>query len=90
VNAAPLEAVAADADAVAQRCGRAGDQIEEAVRRVHDDGAGRIIRAVKHRVTPQLGVEIGIPGGVIDAGIGLCIVGAGIGRIARRRAGPSR
>src|SRR3954468_4748330 len=48
VHTPPAEAVAADADAVAQRLTAREHQIEPPLRRVYDDGAGRIVAGVAH------------------------------------------
>ncbi len=48
MHAAPAEAVAADADAVAQRLAVGLHQIEPALGGIHDNGAGRILALKAH------------------------------------------
>ena len=54
----PLEAFAADADAIAQRAAIALDQIEMALGGDDDDGARRFVGAIEHRRLPELRIEL--------------------------------
>src|SRR4029078_705740 len=54
----PLESVAADADAVAQRAAIALDQIEMALGGGDDDGAGRFVGAIEYRRLPEFRIEL--------------------------------
>src|SRR5271163_1270560 len=66
----PGEAVAADADAVAQRPRLALDQIKMPVGGVDDDSADRMLRAVEHGLALILIAEIVGRIAVVDAGRG--------------------
>src|SRR6476660_3225442 len=54
----PLEAFAADADAIAQRAAVALDQIEMALGGLDDDGSRRLIGAVEHRRLPEFRIQL--------------------------------
>ncbi len=56
----PLETLAADADAVAQRAAAALDQIEMTLGRDHDDGARRLVGAVEHRRLLELRFKLDV------------------------------
>jgi hypothetical protein len=58
MHARPGEAFAADADAVAHRLAVAEDEIKEGVRRIDDDGAGRLTR----RIGDDLALEARVHG----------------------------
>jgi hypothetical protein len=54
----PLESLPTDPDAIAQRAAAALDQIEMAIHRGDDDGAGWLVGAIQHRRAFELGVEL--------------------------------
>src|SRR5215470_16132438 len=64
----PLESLAADADAVAQCPVVALDDVEEALRRIDHNGAGRLGGAEEHHLPLVDGVELLLLGGRLVAG----------------------
>src|SRR5882724_1550220 len=54
----PLESLAADTDAIAQRAAASLNQIEMALRGLDDDGAGRLGGTIKHRGAPVFRVQL--------------------------------
>ena len=75
-GARPGEAFAADADAVAQRLAVAEHVIEERVRRIDDDGAGRLAGAVVDDLAAQVGAQLA-----------RALVGIGVSRVGTRVTG---
>src|SRR5262245_47490258 len=69
VHAPPLKAIAADADAVPHGDTVAHDEIEEAIVRVDDDRARRLLGAVVHRLPAQFRRQLAGARGLVDSGI---------------------
>ena len=60
LDARPGEAFAADADAVADRLAVAEHVIEDGVRGIDDDGAGRFVAGVADDLPLQARIELGV------------------------------